>query len=408
MYEFSLSNPEKYQVMDKHFHVLMSSLVLPSSNTFLTPPETQEDSIKKEICYGLSFAHEKVAERFYQAAVQLMPQPSSTKTNQICDRAQLVQSLTSSLTTCSPEEMTDFPPKLQSGIHRKSMVEEAGALTSSGRFPLPLEESIEDEKSLQVLQVSYGTVSEDEGLEDVDIDGKVPFKMRYKRKDRKSTLQDSMKSDWRGLSGSGSVFLEKEPAKRSESLEEIRISYPTSVKHTAHINTHTPVHALKQVVNTGKSLYTVVDNENKEPNNKRHTKLHRTPSAPTRIRHHSLPLKPLHRPTILVTPAESPKRKYPPINNLPSPPPCVTDFQELLKQLKVAENNDKDELTNSLEAWQHSFHSAVANLIRKKLHDEVLCSKLLSLTQSGREETSEKPTSRTTSVIIHDHGIVCL
>ena len=57
---------------------------------------------------------------------------------------------------------------------------------------------------------------------------------------------------------------------------------------------------------------------------------------------------------------------------------------------------------------EETFHKVIGKLIHKKLHDEAIYSKLVSFTASGREEKCEKPTTRAASVIIHDHGIVCL
>jgi hypothetical protein len=182
-------------------------------------------------------------------------------------------------------------------------------------------------------------------------------------------------------------------------MEEIRISRPVSVLHLAHVNSYTPLHALKQAVNTGRSAFTISD--------RKHEKLHRTPSAPiSRLRRHFSTSN--VKPAIIVTPPGiEPQHHHLQLSDLPYPPPPTQDFEELLKEILI-KKKDNEDLTCSLDAWQSSFQMAVGNLIHRKLRDDELYSKLLNLTQSGQAESNEKSNNRTGSMIIHDHGVVCL
>lgn len=373
-------------MLKKHFHVIVSS-------SFSLDCSQNDDSNKTthslctETSFGLNFAHEKVAERFYQTALQLMPSQTklheSTRESRHC-------------ALYRTEEMTDYS---RSSIYHSYhyQTEEAGALTASGKFPKSLEESIEDEQSLHVLQVSYGGgTSEEEGVEDVD-GRRLSLRLKHRQKGKKR-----MSKEWAGFSGGRSEY-EPSMRRRSESMDGIHISYPTDVKHLAHINPCTPFHTLKEVVN----------NTGIHPPRKprkgllNKTKLYRTPSAPGPLHHNSVPpLSTVPFPTILITPSD--QQIIASLHKFPTAPPPISDFEDLLRQLKLSKEEDRSDLTSSTEAWQYSFHSAVGNLIHKKLASEPFYSKLLSFTQSGNEETSEKSNSRTASVIIHDHGVVSL
>ena len=412
LFEFNLTGPEKYKVLDKHFHVFISGLDLGCHLTEQQSPY---------YAYGLSFAHEKVAERFHQAVMQLVPQASesltsSEATNSKRDKPQRMHVLSKSLNV-SPEEMTDFPPFQSSSEYTtksKLSVEEAGALTSSGKFPTPLEESAEDEQSLHVLQATYnGATSEEEIIEDVDTDGRISIQKKRQTGGKKNRLHVPSRLINRRGSLEGNTEKKQFPLKkRSESLQDVRISYPTTVKHLAHIDQETPFHTLKQIVNTGSAPGSVFE---ESIDRKRYSRLQRSPSAPCHVRPRSKSLLKSFRPAILVTPAKTArKKKLSPKLDLPSPPAPISDFESFLQQLQSSKeqsqqiSDNQSELTSSLDTWQLSFHSAVGNLIRKKLQSDTIYSKLLSFTQSGKQETCEKPSSRTTSVIIHDHGMVCL
>ena len=387
--------------MESHFHILTASL-LPSSSK-------EKERENKETCYGLSFAHEKVAERFHQVALQLMPTVVGSKT---VASSQLKQDSISAMMSSDTEEMTDNPPlylssKLPAVSYRamqEAQEEEAGALTCSGHFPLPIEDSYEEEKPMHTLQVSYGGTSEEEGLEDVDLGGQRLSLTKPKRNKEKQRLRSTGSREWMcSSSGNSRSFLdssynESRLKRRSESMHEIRISYPSSFKHLAHVHPGTPFHDLKQVINTGVSPLSSPKPTKTCSDDK--VKIRHTPSIPNRLkaqRHNSLPP---NFPTILVTPATYNRQApYPP------PPPPVSDFKQLLEELQMPKTNEGG-LTDSMEVWQVSFQSAVEKIVEKKLQNE---SKLWSLTaQSGRTERNEREDNRVPSVIVHDHGVVYL
>ena len=415
LHQFSVSSPERYKAIDHHFHVFTTKKPKEDSsfNGLMSDPAVAHQDLTNtretsDINYGLSFAHEKVAERFYLAVMQLIPKrflpQKSTKWE---ERLSHSLSLSTSLTV-TPEEMTDLPPLVQSDsfLSQNFLIEEAGALTSSGRFPNPLEESVEDEQSLQVLQRNFsGIKSEEEIVEDVDAAEKYKMKLKGYRSIGQLCSGMALSKRRGSLDTSSEVLMSKSPIlkRRSESMEDIRISYPTSVRHLAHVSQETPFHTLKQVINTGTAPGSVVESDIER---QRFEKLKRTPSAPCRVRHRSSSMVKSTPPIIFVTPPDSATKSN---KQLPKPPPPVQNFESLVQQLQTTGEIDKNsEFTNSTEAWQQSFHSAVGNLIRKKIYEDPLNSKLLSFTQSGREETSESSNSRTASLIIHDHGIVCL
>lgn len=389
--------PEKYFAMEKHFHILTASLLPVSSTT-----DKKGYECSNEASYGLSFAHEKVAERFHQAAMQLMPN-SNSKTS-------IEPHSLNVMTSADDEEMIDYPPlslssKLPLSYSRPEVQEEeAGALTCSGHFPLNIEDSCEEEKPLHALQVSYGGTAEDEGLEDVD--GRdLGVKSRLKNKEKRSRRIAGSRESWMcSSSGSSRGFLESDNQKltrRSESMHDIRISYPTSFKHLAHIHPGTPFNDLKQVINTGVSPYSLRSStEHNERTSDGKVKLRNTPPVQSKVhRHNSLPSK---FPKILVTPAIENKRRQVPY---PPPPPQVMDFKKLVEELRLPETDNESGLTDSMEKWQVSFQSAVGKLIEKKLTREP---NLWSLTQSGRAEKNERKVNRVPSVIVHDHGMVYL
>ena len=409
LHEFSVSSPDKYKILDRHFHIFITERSRTSALSFgLNTPRQHNLSSSynhhmDSVTYGLSFAHEKVADRFYKAVIQLLPKrfPSSSSFSR--DRLSQSVSLSSSL-TITPEEMTDLPALIQSDsyLSQSFLVEEAGALTSSGKFPNPLEEesSPEDEQSLRILQHSYTNNKGEEVIEDVDASRRrqcVPRKLN-------SFLSTPSLAKRRGSldHSSAESLLNKSSSllkQRSESMEDVRISYPTTVRHLAHISQETPFHTLKQVINTGICPGSVLESDIEKH---RYEKLKRTPSAPCRVRNRNSSFV-SSTPAILVTNTDATKKSF------PKPPPQVSDFDSLVKKLQSAGEIDRQsEFTSSTQAWQESFHCAVSNLIRKKIYDDPNNSKLLSFTQSGREETSERPSSRTASMIIHDHGIVCL
>ena len=380
LHEFNITGPEKYQVLDRHFHFVVKSLSPEQSNK-------EEDA-----CYGLSFAHEKVAERFYQAIMQLVPKKPKDEPK-LKETTNLLRGLSSSL-KISPEEMTDFPRLIRSNslMDRRASLEEAGALTLSGRFPCPLEESIEDPKTMELLYETQPLNHDD----DV-IDGRAPpgkFKFNRLRSSLKQNKSDDHTRKPRSMNKSLSM-----------SLDDVNISFPTGFQHKAHVSHHTPFHALKEVINTGISPAAYTDN-GLGP----FRPLRRVPSAPNiqRYRNPSQTSN-IKRPTILVTPPTKFK-EY----KLPEPPLAVSNFEAFLKEINTNKellasvDEEQSDLTGSIEAWQQSFQSAVGSLVHRKLCNEELASKLLSFTQSGRQETCEKPTNRTSSVIIHDHGMVCL
>lgn len=320
-HEFCLSSKEDYRQLDRHFHVLTTG------------------TDDKKCTYGMTFAHEMVAERFFAAVKQLAPCEAKSKRTRYAHRQ--VVSI----------EATDLPSLHGTrGLH----VEEAGALTASGRFKSELEEStggmdyhavqLQREKPLVEQTSDQGT---QDVVEEVDHGGNHPTS--YK------TLKDG-------------------------SRDSVDISHPTACKHVAHVGSHTPVHTLVQVIKKGEDLSSVRD-------------------------------------------SESMKQSAQPLP--PPPPPPMTNFQTILEELQSlnlgetspeektskdgsdrngAENPDNDSQTSQ----EKSFHKAIGKLINKKLHDEALYSKLVSFTASGREEKCEKPAKRAASVIIHDHGIVCL
>lgn len=308
----------------------------------------------EECCFGFSFAHENVAEKFYQTVIQQLLEIDSQPT------------IPQQSVIGSPEEMIDFPPD------NSELLEEAGALTLSGKFPvIEFEESVEDKQSLHVLQVSYGSsVSEEEVLDDVDF-AKKTKKVKKKRISfkRLSKCRDARKLQW--------------SSHQSSKLEDIQISYPVSVKHMAHVHPKTPFDALKEVVNTGTSTGTELHYD--------------VLSLPTTTEMKKLSLS--ANPAIIVTPVAQYQRS---MIKIPSPLIPAKDFEILLKELKVNEQIIDD---HSKEAWQHSFQFAVSNAISKALQDSL---KVVSFTQSGREKTVERGTSRNSSMIIHDHGSVSL
>ena len=412
LYEFSVSSPDKYKALDNHFHVFTTersricALSYGGQNEIPHHNLTSSYNHHSELTYGLSFAHDKVAERFYKAVIQLIPkQLSSTSYFTGKERLSHSMSLLSTSMTITPEEMTDFPPLVQSDsfLSQNYLIEEAGALTSSGKFPNPLEESdAEDEQSLKVLQQSYtnGARSGEDIVEDVDLSDRRKYTRnhsiirRYHGVLNSSKRRGSFDHSSETLISKGSLMKQ-----RSESLDDVRISYPTTVRHLAHISQATPFHTLKQVINTGFAPGSVVESEIEK---QRYEKLKRTPSAPCRVRHRSSNSFVSSMPSI--THPDSRNKKQ-----LPKPPPQITDFDALVQKLQTAGEIDRQsEFTSSTQAWQQSFHCAVSNLISKKIYEDPSNSKLLSFTQSGREETSERPNSRTASLIIHDHGIVCL
>ncbi len=412
-----MSGPEKYKVIDSHFHTFTTersricATLSYGGQTNHGPHHNLTSSYNHHVeqSYGLSFAHDKVAERFYKAVIQLIPKQSSSTSYYRGLSHSL--SMTTSL-TIMPEEMIDFPPLVQSDSfisHQSFLEEEAGALTSSGKFPNPLEESAEDEQSLKVLQQSFATndCRHVGGIvEDVDLVDKrksmlsnQPIVKKYHtflQNKRRGSLDHSSES----LISKHSPLMKQ----RSESLEDVRISYPTTVRHLAHISHATPFHTLKQVINTGIAPGSVLESDIEK---QRYEKLKRTPSAPCRVRHKSFSFVSSTPacPTIHITHPVIANKKQ----QHPKPPPQITNFDALVQKLQATGEMDRQsEFTSSTEAWQQSFHCAVSNLIRKKIYDDPSNPKLLSFTQSGREETSERPSSRTASLIIHDHGIVCL
>lgn len=324
LHEFRLSSRDDYKELDKHFHVLTAFGA----------------DIGEERTYGMTFAHEKVAERFFAAVKQLAPGEVTQLPPRFSERSTKMVSV----------EATDLP-SLHGRVLRDE--EEAGALTASGRITMrEFEESVGgDDRAVRLQQIATpGEGSEpehrDEIVEEVD-EGRHQLMTSKQLKDT--------------------------------SRDRVDISHPTSCKHVAHVGVDTPVHALAQVINTGEDLSTV------------HV-------------------------------CKSERRSFP-----PAPPP-MTNFEKLLKELQAQSfrvqrspttqsadggGTDKTEETDSASlssetSCGESFHMAVAQLIRKKLHDEALYSKLVSFTASGREEKCEKPLRRAASVIIHDHGIVCL
>lgn len=414
LHEFHLNSPAKYQVIDKHFHALCVS-------TFDVESPVQHHQHKevngrqgelKEACYGISFAHMKVAERFSQAVQQLIPDERLCSKQEVRESGRLLRAMSAISLVSTELEATDLPNPRPFRARLHSM-EEAGALTSSGNFPSSedQEKTVEDDeqalKILTDLQAFNITSSREELIEDVDgkhkQDKKISTKLASQDKDkkRKHSMEGSQKKK--------SV---------STNIEEVKISFPTSVQHIGHVDSETPLHYLTKVVTGGGSAPETVLSSRIE----RHSWLKRTPSTPLRQRSHRYRRynrEAISAPTILITPASSKRRSSAPVKNIPPPPPPVTDFDSLIRSLQslqtttTQEEKEREkgiELSISLEenSWQATFHSAVAGLIRKKLHDEALYSKLLSFTQSGRHEMSEKPAHRTASVIIHDHGVVCL
>ena len=337
LYEFHLSSRDKYKELDKHFHVLTTE----------NPQRSGEEKT-----YGLNFAHEIVAERFIAAVTQLAPGERSNKPPHFGEKA----------TRLLPEESTDLPSLQGHNKHSSLHVEEAGALTASGRITSWLEESGGvDDQAVRLQQkneagAAMGECHQVEFVEEVD-DGK------------------------RKMSAS----------KRTKATEQLRervdISHPTYCKHVAHVGMDTPVHTLAQVIKTGEDPTTV--------------------SREMTASHSS-------------TKSDKEERCFPP------PPPPVTNFEKLLQEMQAQNVSTKRNLeathaadegdgegTDSVSmiseiSCGESFHVAVAQLIKKKLHDEALYSKLVSFTASGREERCEKLSKRAASVIIHDHGIVCL
>lgn len=385
-----------------------------SSNTAVANAQltTNRYSHHAELSYGLSFAHEKVAERFYKAVIQLFPRKLNS--------SHAIDRLTHSLSAITlPEETTDLAShtlvKSDSFVEQSyNQIEEAGALTSSGKFiPNPIEEnSSTDEDSLKVLHQSVSQSLHGAALEeDVDLVSS-DNKLRGPSfgcssgapRTRRSTSMFSVLSSRRGsLDNSSETLLNNKHAplikQRSESMDDVRISYPTTVRHLAHVSQETPFYTLKQVINTGYAPYSVL---NSDIEKQRLEKLKRTPSAPA---HKSSFVRSSSSIPLLVSPANSSLYK----KQFPCPPPQVNDFDALVQKLQTNGEIDRySDLTSSTQAWQQSFYCAVSNLIRKKIFDDDTNSKLLSFTQSGREETTERPDSRATSLIIHDHGIVCL
>ena len=354
-------------VLDKHFHVI----IIPTTSKMWSTSYMHNIKEKKEICFGLSFAHEKVAEKFYQTVVQLMPHVSGP-----LELQETTSNVSNLFASC--QEMVNFTPTCN------LLEEEAGALTLSGKFLTVAEQIIEDE---HIVDVSFGftSVCEEETLEEVDVDEKIKNKQNIKQESK------HLSKEWMNESTGHHSLMS-----RKASIEDIHISNPVSVKHMAHVNAHTPLHTLKEVVNTGKSLFTSNMLDQKE---RKHGKLHRVPSVPTRIKHSSSP-------TIVVTPAKIYQQSNDlKVYSLPSPPFPNGNFEDLLKIMKF-KNTECDQAESC--AWERKFQCVVNNLIHKKLQDDDLCSKLLSFTQSGQEQTSEKSDSRTSSIIIHDHGIVYL
>ena len=382
--------------MEKHFHILTASL-LPVSSA----KDKKEDECSNEASYGISFAHEKVAEKFHQAAMQLMPNSNS--------RTSIEPGSLNVMTSADDEEMTDYPPlylssKLPLSHSRQdAQEEEAGALTCSGHFPVNIEDSCEEEKPLHALQVSYGGIPEDQGLEDVDGQS---LEVKSRKNKEKRRRRSAGSREWMCSSGGSSKgFLESDShsklTRRSESMHDIRISYPTSFKHLAHIHPGTPFNDLKQVINTGVSPYSMrPSTEHDARTNDGKVKLRNPPPVPSKVnRHKSLPP---NFPKILVTPAiENLRRQVP----YPPPPPQVTDFKKLMEELRLSETDNESGLMDSMEKWQVSFQSAVGKLIEKKLKKEP---NLWSLTLSGHAEKNERKVNRAPSVIVHDHGMVYL
>ena len=403
LHQFHLDSPEKYQVMDNHFHTLHVSAASESC--------AGKQGERTGACYGISFAHVKVAERFSQAIQQLIPRETLYPSQYVSESGQLMRAMSEMSLVCHEYETIDLPhgKPFRGRLHS---MEEAGALTSSGNFPTSQTEAKSEEddeqawKVLMDLQTFNVTSSREELIEDVD--GR-PNSKHYKKLSLKRASHDKEKK--RKYSSEGS------PKRKGDYVDydDINISFPTSVRHVGHVDTETPLHSLTRVVTGGSAPETVLSSQIGR-------RSRRSPSVPIRRRsrwYRRYTREANSAPTILVTPANSKRQSSTHLKNVPSPPPPVDDFEALigsLQSLQTSTGKGEKEGEEGIElntcsdedTWQTSFHSAVAGLIRKKLHDEALYSKLLSFTQSGRPETSEKPAHRAASVIIHDHGVVCL
>ena len=314
LYEFRLSSREFYKEIDHHFHVLTATM-------------NDSDEYKT---YGMTFAHEKVAERFFAAVKQLAPnEVNYSRPRRYSRDGQQLVSI----------EATDLPSlHSDSGRYQAFSVEEAGALTASGRFKNETEEesaAMDDDQAVQLQQEKVGGAEITEGLEEVD--------------------QPNMEKQM------------------DTSRDRVDISHPTGCKHIAHVGSDTPVHTLVRVIKNGE-----------DPNS--------IPKCDDRTEHSPSPL----------------------------PPPPMTDVQNLLQKMTCSLNLNKKDCSKedtkqtgydsqtAEEDPEENFHKVIGKLIHKKLHDEAIYTKLVSFTASGREEKCEKPTTRAASVIIHDHGIVCL
>ena len=315
LYEFRLSSRECYKEVDHHFHVLTA-----------TAKDSDEDKT-----YGMTFAHELVAERFLAAVKQLAPNEVKSSNRPHFGHGQQLVSI----------EATDLPSlHSDSGRYQAFSVEEAGALTASGRFKSEMEEesvATMDDQAVQLQQEKVGGAeTADQGLEEVD---------KPNLEQQKETLRD-----------------------------RVDISHPTSCKHVAHVGSDTPVHTLVRVIKNGEDPSSILECDN----NTEHSPPPPSPPPPTNFQ------------TLLQ------KMCSLNLNKEECSEECTTEQTDYVSQTAEEENPEE------------TFHKVIGKLIHKKLHDEAIYSKLVSFTASGREEKCEKPTTRAASVIIHDHGIVCL
>lgn len=331
LHEFHLSSRNKYNQLEEHFHVFRA--VVPGGT---------------EKAYGMTFAHELVADRFFAAVQQLAPEVATKTPTSSVGQRQLT------------EEATDFPPL--SILQKRNQLqneEEAGALTASGNMSRELELSgTVDPQTVRLQQFSVARTP-DEPIEEVDAGSHYCETASFKK------LESSF----------------------SERDAKVDISKPMQCKHVAHVGQDTSVQTLAHVIKTGEDPGCRSLMQEKLAANKMSRSYFPTPPPSSAINqivqdlascgHH---LQKQHSAPSISSPCEDDHGKK------------ETDAVSQWSELSCGEN----------------FQTAVAQLIRRKLDDEALYSKLVSFTASGREDQAEKPTTRSASVIIHDHGVVSL